>query len=208
MIGKHKARKGWMQRHVHDPYVQQAQKDGYRSRAAYKLLEIDRKEKLLKPGAVIVDLGSAPGGWSQVAAQKLAGRGKVLAVDLLPMAPLEGVIFIRGDFREQAIVAEMAEHVRPGQVDLVLSDMAPNMSGIVARDQALALDLALSAMRFALDVLKPNGVFLVKGFHGEDFEALRHAMKEAFVAAATVKPKASRQESTEVYLLGRGVHGT
>jgi 23S rRNA (uridine2552-2'-O)-methyltransferase len=193
-----KTSKQWMREHVNDPYVHLAQKEGYRSRAAYKLLEIDEKDRLLKQGMVVVDLGATPGGWSQVAAAKGC---KVIALDLLPLQPLSGVTFIQGDFREEAVLQQL-ETVLAGQpVGLVISDMAPNISGVPSADQARAIHLAELAMEFALEHLKAEGSFLVKVFQGVGFEAFLKLMKSKFSKVVTRKPKASRDRSSEVYLL-------
>ena len=201
---KNRFGKQWMREHVNDPYVQLAQKQGYRSRAAYKLLEIDSKDRLLRPGTVVVDLGAAPGGWSQVAAAGVGGSGKVIALDLLPLDALPGVDFIQGDFREHAVLAQL-EHRLGGQpVGLVISDMAPNISGVASADQARAMHLAELAMEFAFKHLKPDGSFLVKVFQGAGFEDFLELMRSRFAKVVSRKPKASRDRSSEIYLLGSG----
>lgn len=194
-----KTSKQWMQEHVSDPYVQRAQKEGYRSRAAYKLLEIDARDHLLKPGTVVADLGAAPGGWSQVAAAKGC---KVIALDLLPMHPLSGVEFIQGDFREKNVLEQMEERLGGRRVELLLSDMSPNISGISVSDQARAMALAELALDFSLQHLKPEGAFLIKLFQGAGFEGYVKLVRDHFARAVTRKPKASRDRSSEVYLLG------
>jgi 23S rRNA (uridine2552-2'-O)-methyltransferase len=199
-----KTSKQWMREHVNDPFVQLAQKDGYRSRAAYKLLEIDAKDHLLKPGTVVVDLGATPGGWSQVAAAKVGRGGKVIALDLLPLDPLAGVEFIQGDFREDAVLRQLEGLLQGKPVGLVISDMAPNMSGVASADQARAMHLAELAMDFALEHLKPDGSFLVKVFQGAGFEDFYKLMRSRFTRVASRKPKASRDRSSELYLLGSG----
>ena len=191
-----------MQEHVNDPYVKLAQKDGYRARAAYKLLEIDDKDRLIKPGMVIVDLGSTPGSWSQVAIQRLKGNGRVIALDLLPMVGIPGVEFIQGDFREDEILTQLEEKLNGQQIDLVISDMAPNISGISSVDQPNAVYLTELAVDFSLKWLKPEGNFLVKVFIGSGFEEIVKIMRDSFEKVVTRKPKASRDRSTEVYLLG------
>ena len=191
-----------MQEHVNDPYVKLAQKDGYRARAAYKLLEIDDKDRLIKPGMVIVDLGSTPGSWSQLAIQRLKGNGRVIALDLLPMVGIPGVEFIQGDFREDEILAQLEEKLNGQQIDLVISDMAPNISGISSVDQPNAVYLTELAVDFSLKWLKPEGNFLVKVFIGSGFEEIVKIMRDSFEKVVTRKPKASRDRSTEVYLLG------
>ena len=197
-----KTSKAWMQEHVNDPYVKLAQKDGYRARAAYKLLEIDDKDRLIKPGMVIVDLGSTPGSWSQVAIQRLKGNGRVIALDLLPMVGVPGVEFIQGDCREDEILAQLEEKLNGQQIDLVISDMAPNISGISSVDQPNAVYLTELAVDFSLKWLKPEGNFLVKVFIGSGFEEIVKIMRDSFEKVVTRKPKASRDRSTEVYLLG------
>jgi 23S rRNA (uridine2552-2'-O)-methyltransferase len=199
-----KTSKQWMREHVNDPFVQLAQKDGYRSRAAYKLLEIDAKDHLLKPGTVVVDLGATPGGWSQVSAAKVGRGGKVIALDLLPLNPLAGVEFIQGDFREDAVLGQLENLLQGEPVGLVISDMAPNMSGVASADQARAMHLAELAMDFALQHLKPDGCFLVKVFQGEGFEDFYKFMRSRFTRVVSRKPKASRDRSSELYLLGSG----
>src|SRR5512145_1223443 len=199
-----KTSKQWMREHVNDPYVQLAKKEGYRSRAAYKLLEIDAKDHLLKPGAVVVDLGATPGGWSQIAAKKVGRTGKVIALDLLPLDPLAGVDFIQGDFRDEAVLRQLENLLQGKPVGLVISDMAPNISGVVSADQARAMHLAELAMEFALEHLEPQGSFLVKVFQGEGFEEYYKLMRSRFIKVVSRKPKASRDRSSEVYLLASG----
>lgn len=195
-----KTSKQWMNEHVNDPYVQRAQKEGFRSRAAYKLLEIDERDHLLKPGMVVVDLGATPGGWSQVA----VARGcKVIALDLLPLQPIHGVEFIQGDFREDVVLAQLEEKLAGRQIGLVISDMAPNISGIGASDQARAMHLAELALDFSVRHLNPGGAFLVKVFQGAGFEDYVRLMRSHFGRVVTRKPKASRDRSSELYLLGR-----
>ena len=197
-----KTSKAWMQEHLNDAFVKQAQKDGYRARAAYKLIEIDDKDQLIKPGMVVVDLGSVPGSWSQVAVQRLKGQGKVIALDILPMVGIAGVDFIQGDFREDDVLAELENRLNGQPIDLVISDMAPNLSGIASVDQANAAYLTELAVDFSLKWLKPNGNFLVKVFIGSGFEEIVKLMRESFEKVVTRKPKASRDRSSEVYLLG------
>lgn len=193
-----------MREHINDPFVQLAQKEGRRSRAAYKLLEIDAKDHLLKPGIVVVDLGATPGGWSQVAAGKVGRSGKIIALDLLPLDPLAGVDFIQGDFRDAAVLEQLEGLLQGRPVDLVISDMSPNISGIASADQARAMHLAELAMEFALEHLKPGGSFLVKVFQGAGFEEFYRLMRSRFAKVATRKPKASRDRSSELYLLATG----
>jgi len=198
-----KTSKAWMMEHVTDPYVQLAKHEGYRSRASYKLLEIIDRDHLLKPGMRVVDLGATPGGWSQVVAQKLAGQGKVIALDLLEMVPLAGVTFIQGDFREDAVLAELVKALDGRPVDLVISDMAPNLSGVGLVDQARAMHLAELALEFALQHLKPGGSFLVKVFQGDGFDEYIRTMRGHFKQVATRKPKASRGRTNETFLLAK-----
>lgn len=197
-----KTSKAWMQEHLNDPYVKRAQIDGYRARAAYKLLEIDDKDRLIKPGMTIVDLGSTPGSWSQVAVQRLKGQGRVIALDLLEMHPVPGVEFICGDFREADVLAQLEAALRGQAVDLVIADMAPNMSGLKDVDQAGATYLTELALDFCQQWLKPGGAFLVKVFIGSGFDAIVQQMRGQFGKVVTRKPKASRDRSSEVYLLG------
>lgn len=191
-----------MREHVSDPYVQRAQKEGYRSRAAYKLLEIDKRDHLMKPGMVVIDLGAAPGGWSQVAASKVGGTGKVIALDILPMTPIFGVDFIQGDFREASVLAQLQEQLQGKQVRLVISDMAPNITGIAVTDQAGVIYLAELALDLAVQQLQPGGAFLVKVFQGAGFEGYLKLMRQHFTKVVTRKPDASRDRSSELYLLG------
>ncbi len=196
--------KAWMHEHVNDEFVKRAQKEGYRARAAYKLLEIDDKDKLIKPGMTIVDLGATPGSWSQVATQRLKGQGRIIALDLLEMEPIKGVEFIQGDFREDAVLKQLENSLQGKQVDLVIADMAPNMSGITIVDQAGAAYLTELALEFSRDRLKPSGNFLVKVFIGAGFGEILASMRGLFDKVVTRKPKASRGRSNEVYLLGLG----
>jgi 23S rRNA (uridine2552-2'-O)-methyltransferase len=200
-----KTSKQWMQEHVSDPYVQRAQKEGYRSRAAYKLLEMDERDHLLKPGMVVVDLGAAPGGWSQVAAAKVGRGGVVIALDLLPVQPMPGVEFIQGDFRDDGVLAQLEERLGGRRPGLVISDMSPNISGIGVSDQARAMHLAEMALEFSVQHLKPEGAFLIKLFQGAGFEEYVRLARGHFSRVATRKPKASRDRSSEVYLLCVGL---
>ncbi|WP_323004218.1 RlmE family RNA methyltransferase [Denitromonas sp.] len=200
-----KTSKAWMREHLNDTYVQQARASGYRARAAYKLLEIDDKDKLLRPGMVVVDLGAAPGSWSQVASQKVGDGGRVIALDLLEVLGLPRMTFIQGDFQDAAVLRELEATLDGRPVDLVLSDMAPNISGIAAADQARSIGLCELALDFAVEHLKPGGNFLVKVFQGAGFDEYRRAMQAAFRSVVVRKPAASRDRSTEVYLLGLGV---
>jgi len=199
--------KAWMMEHVTDAWVQRAKAEGYRSRAAYKLMEIDERDRLLKPGAVVVDLGAAPGSWCQVAVKKVGPKGKVFALDLLEIEPITGVDFLQGDFTEDAVLAAFEARLDGQAVDVVLSDMAPNMSGIELVDQARSIHLAELALDFCEHHLKPGGVFLVKVFQGQGFMEFREAAQKRFKSFQVRKPKASRDRSAEVYLLGTGFLG-
>ena len=198
-----KSNKQWLRRHVSDPYVRQAKAQGYRSRSAFKLLQIDAKEKILKPGQVVVDLGAAPGGWSQVAAGKVKPSGRVIAIDLLPIAPISGVTLLKGDFRSESLHHALAD----AKADIVLSDLSPNLSGIGNVDQARALELTTGAIDFCCKVLKPEGVFVVKAFHGEAFEEVLKRLRATFGKVKVLKPLASRGESAETYVLARSISG-
>lgn len=195
----------WVKRHLNDPYVKRSQEEGFRSRSVYKLTEIDANEKLIKPGMTVVDLGSTPGGWSQWAVKKVGAKGKVVAIDLLAMEPIPGVHFIQADFSldEGLAAVEAAIGGEGHKVDLVISDMAPNLTGIVITDQARLFTLGEMAMDFAVKWLKPNGVFLVKVFQGAGFEPYVKTLRQHFKAVAAKKPDASRDESRETYLLAR-----
>ncbi|HEY0974145.1 MAG TPA: 23S rRNA (uridine(2552)-2'-O)-methyltransferase RlmE [Solimonas sp.] len=193
----------WLAEHRADPYVQEARRLGYRSRATFKLIEIQEKDRLLKPGQIVVDLGAAPGGWSQWARPQLGAKGRLIALDILPMDPLPNVDFILGDFREETVLHELEARVGDQTVDLVLSDMAPNISGIDAADQAGSIYLCELALEFARAHLKPRGHLLVKAFQGEGFDAYLKSLREAFESVTIRKPKASRPRSKEVYLLAR-----
>jgi 23S rRNA (uridine2552-2'-O)-methyltransferase len=195
-----KSSKAWLRRHVTDAYVRKAKEAGYRSRAAYKLLEIDRKDRILGPGMKVLDLGAAPGGWSQVAAERVKPGGRVVAVDLLAMAPIPGVLSRMGDFREVDLEADLG-----GKADVVLSDMMPNVTGVPLVDQARAAELLLEAIALCRKVLKPEGAFLAKIFQGEAFDEVLRALKSSFQTVSVRKPAASRGESRETYLLARGL---
>ncbi|MEE4191972.1 MAG: 23S rRNA (uridine(2552)-2'-O)-methyltransferase RlmE [Halieaceae bacterium] len=207
MPKKKSSSRAWLKEHRNDPFVLKAQKEGYRSRACYKLLEIQDKDKLIRPGQTVVDLGSAPGGWSQVAAGIAGSRGRVVASDILPMDALEDVLFIQGDFTEESVLAEILEAVGPEGADLVISDMAPNMSGMNAVDQPRSMYLVELALDLARQVLKPGGAFLSKVFQGEGFDELMRDARTSFERVITRKPAASRPRSREVYLLGTGFRG-
>ena len=199
-----KSSRRWLDRHVSDTYVQRAQAEGYRSRAAYKLLELQERDGLLRPGMRVVDLGAAPGGWSQIAARFVGPRGRVLALDLLPIDPIAGVEIITGDFREDEVLARLTDLLLAQPLDLVLSDMAPNVSGMKAVDQPRSIYLNELALEFARTTLKPGGVLAIKTFHGEGFDALVTTMRQLFDQVLSRKPKASRPQSRETYLVAKG----
>lgn len=194
----------WLSEHFSDEYVKQAQALGYRSRAVFKLKELDERDRLLKPGRVVVDLGAAPGGWSQWAAERIGKKGAIIALDLLPVEELPGVTFIQGDFREEAVLQQLREMLAGRAVDLVLSDMAPNMSGNRAVDQARGMHLAELALETAMEILKPGGDFVTKLFQGPDVDEYVRTVRGLFTKVSVRKPKASRDRSPEVYLVGRG----
>jgi 23S rRNA (uridine2552-2'-O)-methyltransferase len=209
-MSKKRLNKAWLARHLNDPYVKLAQQHHYRSRAAYKLIEIDEQDRLIRPGMTIVDLGSAPGAWSQVLRERLAKpggglRGRILALDILPMEPVADVEFIQGDFREEQVLRQLEALVGDSQVDLVVSDMAPNLSGVGVADAARMSDLIELALDFACNHLRPEGALLVKCFHGTGYSQLVELFKRSFVKVSPRKPKASRDESAETYLLGKGL---
>ena len=204
-MAKSKSSNDWLREHFDDHYVKKAQKAGYRSRATFKLEEIDKKDKLIQPGMAVVDLGSAPGGWSDYALRKLGSKGTVVALDILPMTPLSGVHFIQGDFREDDVLDELNLVLNSQPIDLVLSDMAPNITGVDAIDQPSSMYLVELALHFAIENLSEQGVFLVKVFQGEGFDAYLKVMRDSFQKVVTRKPDASRARSREVYLLGRGL---
>ena len=204
-MARTKSSKAWLRRHVGDPYVKNARAKGYRSRAAFKLLEIDRKDRLLKPGMRVVDLGAAPGGWSQVAAERVQPGGTVVAVDLLEIDPIPGVTILRGDCRQPQVQSAIAEAMRGRKADVVLSDLSPNISGIAATDQARAVELNRMAIEFCRAHLRPDGAFLVKVFQGGSFGEVLDELKNTFREIQTRKPAASRGESRETFLLARGL---
>ena len=196
--------KQWLRRHVSDPYVQRSRREGYRSRSAYKLTEIDERDRLLAPGMVVVDLGAAPGGWSQAAAKRVGASGRVLAIDLLAMEPVAGVTFVQADFSAAPGIAALERELGGRKADVVLSDMAPNLSGIAVSDQARSMALAEAARDFALLHLQPAGAFLVKVFQGAGYDEYLRSLRRAFGKVVVRKPGASRGESAEQYLLARG----
>ncbi len=195
----------WMRRHVRDPYVKQAAQQGYRSRAAFKLLELDQQDRLFRPGMSVIDLGSVPGGWSQVAADRVGPTGRVIAVDLVEMQPVARVAFIRGDVRAAAVQTRILEGLGGNPADLVLSDMAPNLTGVGPVDEARSQELVIAAFTYARIVLKPGGRFLVKLFHGSGLDAVISEMRQAFRIVSLRKPPASRSKSSEVYAVCQGL---
>ncbi len=207
-MARSKSSRKWLNEHFNDPYVKQAQQLGYRTRASFKLLEIQEKDKLMRPGMCVVDLGAAPGGWSQVAARLVGDHGRVVASDILPMDSLPGVEFIQGDFTEQDVLEQVLAAIGDQRVGLVMSDMAPNMSGIAAVDQPASLYLVELALDMAQQVLAPGGAFLAKVFQGEGFDELLVQMRQRFKSVVIRKPKSSRDRSKEVYLLGKGLKQT
>ncbi|MBI3570266.1 MAG: 23S rRNA (uridine(2552)-2'-O)-methyltransferase RlmE [Gammaproteobacteria bacterium] len=199
-----KSSQRWLARNAKDKYVKRARQEGARSRAIYKLEEIDRRDHLLRPGMTVVDLGAAPGGWSQYVKSRVGDSGRVLALDILPMEPIVGVEFIEGDFTEQPVLDLLMQRIQGKPVDLVISDMAPNMSGVASVDQAHSMNLAELALEFSDKSLKPGGSLLIKTFQGEGFNEFYAQLRRRFEKLATRKPSASRGESKEIYLLGRG----
>ena len=210
-----KVNRAWLNDHVNDTYVKLAKKDGYRARAAYKLQEIDETLHLIKPGQLVVDLGSAPGAWSQYVRRKLSPKsatgggaaagelnGRIIALDLLPMEAIEGVLFIQGDLREDAVLAQLAEHMQGQRADVVISDMAPNLSGISSADAARIEHLIELALEFAQNRLKPEGALVAKVFHGGSYDTLYQRFRDTFVTVKRIKPKASRDKSSETFLIG------
>ncbi|MDE2287507.1 MAG: RlmE family RNA methyltransferase [Burkholderiales bacterium] len=213
-MAKNRFNQSWLHDHINDPYVKMAQRDGYRARAAYKLKEIDEQDKLIRPGQVIVDLGSAPGSWSQYARNKLAAGknrveggidGTIIALDLLPMAPVADVHFIQGDFRDDEVLGRLEEILGERQVDLVLSDMAPNLSGVAVADAARVEHICDLALEFSQRHLKPEGALLVKCFHGSGYSQIVEKFKRQFKVVAPRKPKASRDKSAETFILGKNL---
>ena len=197
----------WLNEHVNDPYVKRAQKDGYRSRASYKLLELNEKDKLIRPGMLVMDLGSAPGGWSQVAGKIVGGNGRVIASDILPMDPLDNVDFIQGDFTEDSVFQQILAKLESRQPDLIISDIAPNISGVAVADQAASMYLVELTLDMVRQVLKPGGNYAVKVFQGEGSEAFLKDVRSSFEKVMIRKPEASRPRSREVYLVGKGFKG-
>lgn len=210
-MAKNKFNKNWVHDHINDPYVKLAQKEGYRARAAYKLKEIDEAEKLVRPGQVVVDLGCTPGSWSQYVRNKLAGQaggginGTIIGLDMLPMEPIADVHFIQGDFREQQVLEQLETVLAGRTVDLVLSDMAPNLTGVAITDAARVEHIIDLALEFAQAHMKPSGALLVKCFNGTGYTQLVEKFKREFKTVSSKKPKASRDKSSEIFLLGKGL---
>ena len=207
---KLRSNRAWIERHINDPFVKRSRQEGYRARSVYKLIELNEKEKLIRPGMCVVDLGAAPGSWTQVVREKLAGkdgevRGTIIAMDILQMDPIDGVTFLQGDFREQEVADKLTEIIGDKQVDLVLSDMAPNLSGIAAADAARCLLLNELALEFCLEHLKDNGVFVTKVFQGSGFSQYVETLKKHFKTVLTRKPEASRDTSAEVYMVAKHI---
>ena len=202
-----KSSRRWLQEHINDPYVKQAQKDGYRSRASYKLIELNERDKLIRPGMLIMDLGSAPGGWSQVAGRLVGDKGRVLATDILPMDPLKNVDFIQGDFREEAVFNQILDLLNGSKPDLIISDIAPNIGGIASADQASSIYLVELALDMARKVLKPKGNFVAKLFQGVGSDDYLKELRTSFEKVSIRKPAASRQRSREVYVVAKGFKG-
>jgi 23S rRNA (uridine2552-2'-O)-methyltransferase len=204
-MARSKTSNAWMREHVNDPYVQRAKAEGYRSRAVYKLLEIDVRDRLLRPGQTVIDLGATPGGWSQIASARVGAGGRVVAIDLLPMEPLPHVRFLQGDIGADETLEALEKALEGRQADLVLSDMSPNISGIAVSDQARSIHLCELAADFAGRYLRPEGIFLTKTFQGAGFEELLRGLRSQFKSVASRKPEASRGRSNEMYLLARGL---
>lgn len=206
-MARSKTSKGWLKEHFNDQYVKQSQQDGYRSRASYKLVELDEKDKLFRRGMTVVDLGAAPGGWCQVAARHVGDNGRVIASDILPMDSLAGVEFIQGDFTENEVFEQIMDAMGPEKADLVISDMAPNMSGMADVDQPRAMYLVELALDMARETLKKDGVFVAKVFQGEGFDTYVKDAKQSFKSVVVRKPGASRARSREVYVVAKGFKG-
>ncbi len=206
-MARSKSSNRWLDEHVNDPYVKQAQIDGYRARAAYKLIELNEKDKLIRPGMLVVDLGSAPGSWSQIAGRLVGVKGRVIASDILHMDSLEHVDFIQGDFTEESVFNQIMEKLGGAQAELVMSDMAPNISGVDVADQAASMYLVELALDMACQVLKPKANFVAKVFQGEGFDEYVKAAREHFASVVIRKPNASRPRSREVYVVGKGFKG-
>jgi 23S rRNA (uridine2552-2'-O)-methyltransferase len=206
-MARSKSSASWLSRHVSDPFVKQAQKDGYRSRSAYKLIELNDKDKLIRPGMRVLDLGSAPGGWSQVAGRIIGDKGRILATDILPMEPLKNVDFIQGDFTDEAIVGQLLEWLGGGKFDLIISDIAPNITGIDVADQATSMYFLELALDTVCKTLKPGATFVAKMFQGAGSDQYVKELRRHFDKVLIRKPAASRKESREVYLVAKGFKG-
>ncbi len=206
-MARSKSSHRWLQQHVNDPYVKQAQKDGYRSRSSYKLIELNEKDRLIRPGMLIMDVGAAPGGWSQVAGRLVGSKGRVVATDILPMDALNNVDFIQGDFREEAVLNQILELLDGNKLDLVISDISPNITGIDSADQASSMYLVELALDLARKVLKPKGNFVAKVFQGVGSEAFLKDLRTSFEKVSIRKPAASRTRSREVYMVAKGFKG-
>lgn len=206
-MARSKSSDRWLREHFEDAWVKRSQTDGYRSRASYKLIELDKKDRLFQPGQLVVDLGAAPGGWSQVAAERVGEKGDVIASDILPMNPIAGVTFLQGDFTEQSVLDALLKLLGDRQADVVISDMAPNMSGMAAVDIPNAMGLVELALDMAQQVLRPGGVLVTKVFQGEGFDALLADMKQCFGSVVSRKPDSSRSRSREVYQVCKGFRG-
>jgi 23S rRNA (uridine2552-2'-O)-methyltransferase len=206
-MARSKSSNQWLQEHVSDPYVKQAQRDGYRSRASYKLIQLNERDKLIRPGMLVVDLGSAPGGWSQVAGRLVGEKGRVVATDILPMDPLKSVDFVQGDFTDETVLASVLELLGGAQPDLILCDIAPNISGIDSADQASSMYLVELGLDFARRALKPHGDFVVKVFQGAGSDAYLKEVRSSFEKVLVRKPAASRSRSREVYVVAKGFKG-
>jgi len=206
-VKKSHSSKQWLRRHVNDPYVQRSKKEGYRSRSAYKLTEIDDRDRILRPGMLVVDLGAAPGGWSQVAAKRVGEKGQVVAIDLLPVEPISNVTMLQADFASEEGLRAVEKCIHGRKADVVLSDMAPNMSGIAVSDQARSMELAEIARDFAQLHLQVEGVFMVKVFQGAGYDEYLRSLRKAFGKVVVRKPASSRGESAEQYLVARGLKG-
>jgi 23S rRNA (uridine2552-2'-O)-methyltransferase len=206
-LARSKTSERWLKEHFDDVWVKKSREDGYRSRASYKLIELDKKDRIFRPGQVVVDLGAAPGGWSQVAAERVGDQGTVIASDILDMSPIAGVDFVQGDFTQQSVLDELLGLLGDRRADVVISDMAPNMSGMAAVDMPTAMGLVELALDMAQQVLKPGGVFVAKVFQGEGFDALLSEMRKSFATVVSRKPDASRARSREVYQVCKGFKG-
>lgn len=207
---KLRSNRAWIERHINDPYVKKSKREGYRARSVYKLTELDDREKLFCPGMTVVDLGSAPGSWSQIVRERLSDKdgklvGRIIAMDILPMDPIEGVTFLQGDFREQSVADQLSAILDGGQVDVVISDMAPNLSGVAMVDAGASIYLNELALEFAKEHLKANGVFVTKSFQGSGYSQFVQACKKTFKSVAQRKPEASRDTSAEMYIVARGL---